>query len=81
MEGVVEGQKMLLPVLVLGKIVHEEGVLVAAVFVLHSSSKFGSHIYCRCGTGVFMHFCGKKFGFFEIPRRYCHTDSILLRKI
>ena len=22
-----------------------------------------------------MHFCGKKFGFFEIPRRYCHTDS------
>ena len=33
MEGGVEGQKMLLPVPVLGEVVHEEGVLVAAVFV------------------------------------------------
>ena len=49
-EGVVEGQEVLLPVPVLGEVVHEEGVLVAAVFVggvfvLHCSSKFGSHIY------------------------------------
>ena len=31
MEGVVEGQEVLLPVLVLGEVVHEEGVLVLAV--------------------------------------------------
>ena len=28
-----------------------------------------------CESDKKMHFCGKKFGFFEIPRRYCHTDS------
>jgi len=28
-----------------------------------------------------MRFCGEKIWIFEIPRRYCYTDSILLRKI
>ena len=50
-EGVVEGEEVLLPVPVLGEVVHEEGILVLAVltvgfFVLHLCSFFDwSHIY------------------------------------
>ena len=66
-EGVVEGEEMLLPVPVLGEVVHEEGVFVLSVFVdgffvLHPCSfLIGSHIYYCVNLTKKCVFVGKRF--------------------
>ena len=83
-EGVVEGQEVLLPVPVLGEVVHEEGILVLAVFasvffVLHLCSFFAWVSYILlCESDKKMRFCGRWVVFLQADSQVAGaTNSII----